>query len=206
MKKLLVISLMLAMSISLGVIAPTFADTKTKTEKTSIASSSENMYVYDNLIVSPVVFNVKTGQSLNLNIQNLSTKPIYFKVPSMNVNVEVDKNSKAVVPLSFSNPTDKTIWFRVQQGQSNNKQGSFNVADYTPPVAAVSSGSGMDDSFLKNIINYDSTFTYNEKPEPEYKSESEMTQDAQTEPETPAVVEPTPKPAHKSGGYVRGYW
>lgn len=185
-----------ALSLLIGAQLATFAQT-TETE----------LVVYSQELVSPLYFDVKTGETLNLKIINNSRAPIKFEVPIMSISVEVDKTAKTVVPINFSNPAEKNVWYIVKQDGSNNKTGLFRITDYAVKVPT-SDVNSIDTSVLKNIINYDTTFVYEDKPEPVYNPTPSYTY---TPMETPIYTEPEPVPVEKpvqpaSGRYVRGYW
>jgi hypothetical protein len=180
-------------------------------------NTEAKLNVYSNELVSPLYYDVKTGETLNLEINNNSKDKIMFKVPLMNIAVDVPKNSKIIVPVSFTNPPAKDIWFMVGQEGSNNKSGTFKVIDYTVNVPT-SNVAGIDTSPLSDIINYDTTFVYEEKPEPVYNvtpyvptydttsttTYSPVEKPIYTEPEPAPVTKPVQAPSR--GGYVRGYW
>lgn len=179
-------------------------------------SGETSLMVYSGELVSPLKFDVKTGDTLNLKIQNKSNEDIIFEVPLMDISVAIEKNTKSVVPISFTNPADKNIWFIVKQLGGNNKNGTFNVVDYTVKVPT-SNVNRINTSSLRDIINYDTTFVYDEKPEPIYRTNImpsvSYTPSSSYEPvEKPIYTEPDPEPIEKpvsapvSGGYVRGYW
>ncbi|MGD9580168.1 MAG: hypothetical protein AB7V50_02245 [Vampirovibrionia bacterium] len=195
-KKLLVgsFALTVALTASVGVFAQT---------------NESELNVYSQELVSPLGFDVRTGETLNLRIFNKSDHSISFEVPLMSISVDLEKNSKTVVPINFSNPADKDIWFIIKQEGSNNKTGTFKVTDYSIKVPT-SDVNSIDTSALKDIINYDTTFVYEDKPEPIYRTTPVV---QSYEPlETPIYAEPEPAPAAvepapvKTGGYVRGYW
>jgi hypothetical protein len=183
----------------------------------SFAQTARQLNVFSEELVSPLKYDVKTGETLNLEIKNSSNQNVYFRVPLMDVSVEIPKNSRVVVPINFSNPADKNIWFIVQQEGSNNKTGQFAVIDYTVKVPT-SNVDRIDTSPLNDIINYDTTFVYEEKPEPVYRttpsvstyqpsystSSGPVEKPIYTEPEPEPVSKPVSKPS--TGGYVRGYW
>lgn len=174
------------------------------------AQTNENeLNVYSQELVSPLGYDVRTGETLNLKIVNSSEHAIKFEVPLMSISVDLDKNSKTIVPINFSNPADKDIWFIIKQNGGNNKSGTFKVTDYSVKVPT-SDVNRIDTSSLRDIINYDTTFVYEDKPEPIYSSVPVV---QSYEPlETPIYAEPEPEPAPvepvptQSGGYVRGYW
>lgn len=153
-------------------------------------NSEAVLNIYSPELFSPLKFNVNTNDTLNLRVNNESNQNVKFQVPMMDISVEIAKNSKAVVPMSFTNPADKNIWFIIKMAGSNNKNGEFIVTDYKVNVPT-SDVNGIDISYLKEIINYDKTFTYEDKPEPVY-SEPQATPEATEKPQT--------------GGFVRGYW
>lgn len=170
-------------------------------------------------MVTPLKFNVGAGEKLDLNIVNESNNQVTFNIPLMSISEKVEKNSNKTVTLDFSQPADKNIWFLVMQPGNNNSTGVFTISDFTastavPTTPSVSStGSSQSDSaFLNNLINYDTNYTYQEKPEPTYN--------------VPAAPESCPNPnlkikyskttppqetqqtvaAPKTRKYVRGYW
>lgn len=173
-------------------------------------TSNTPLQVYSDDLVSPLNFDVKMGETLNLDIQNKTFNEVTFEVPLMNVSVTIDKNSKAVVPVNFTNPSAKNVWFIVKQQGGNNKTGQFIVTDYAVKVPT-SDVNSIDTSSLKDIINYSTAFTYDEKPEPVYSAPAPNASSYKpvetpiyTEPSSEPVAKPAAKPA--SGGYVRGYW
>ena len=166
---------------------------------------STELNVFSQELVSPLYFDVKMGETLNLKLINKSRQQAIFEVPVMSISVEVDKNSTAVVPLNFSNPVEKNVWYILKQEGSNNKTGLFRITDYSVKVPT-SDVNSLDTSALKDIINYDTTFVYEDKPEPIYRSTPAIS--TYKPMETPIYTEPEPEPVVKpaSGGYVRGYW
>lgn len=165
-------------------------------------STEDILNIYSQELFSPLKFDVNTNDTLNLRVNNTSNQSVIFEVPLMDISVEVDKNAKVVVPISFTNPADKDIWFIIKMAAGNNKTGIFKVMDYKvyQPTSDVDR---INTSVLKDIINYNKTFYYAEKPEPVYNTTSS---DSYKSVEEPIYSEPDPAPASKAGGYVRGYW
>ncbi|MEW5820092.1 MAG: hypothetical protein AB1782_07850 [Cyanobacteriota bacterium] len=165
--------------------------------------------VFSEELVSPLNFDVTTGETLNLKIVNKSDQAIKFEVPIMSISVEVDKNSDVVVPMNFSNPAEKNVWYIVKQEGSNNHTGLFRITDFTIKVPT-SDVNSINTGVLKDIINYDTTFVYEDKPEPIYRTTPAPTYSTYEPMETPIYTEPEPVPVEKpvtpAGGYVRGYW
>jgi len=188
-------ALTIALSATVGVFAQT---------------NESELNVYSQELVSPLGYDVTTGQTLNLKVINSSENGITFEVPLMSISVDLDKNSKTVVPINFTNPADKDIWFIIKQNGGNNKTGTFKVTDYAVKVPT-SDVNSIDTSSLKDIINYDTTFVYEDKPEPIYSSlpvaqtYGPLETPIYAEPEAAPVAAPKAAPA-QSGGYVRGYW
>lgn len=150
-------------------------------DQIEMVKTSEYSIDVSNQLTDPVRFEVKVGQKLNLIINNYSTHPITFEVPMMNTLVQIPKNSRAIVPLDFTNPSDDDIWYLISNaGQVRKRPGLFKVTDYPEFVAITMPPSSNID--LSSIINYEKYV------------------------ET-ADVEPTyTTPKTKTGGYVRGYW
>lgn len=192
-RKLLMSSLLVAIILTGSTNAFVNAQTATSAADQSLTVSSDK-------IASRYTYEVKTGQTLNLEIKNYSQSDLIFEVPVMKIAVSVLKNSTAVVPLNFSNPPEKNVFFRIDiQDGVQNMTGSFIVTDYVKgpsgtPVPQI------DTSMLNPIINFDKSFTYEDKPEPSYAPATASEPPMYSEPAAPQS-----KPAAKSN-YVRGYW
>lgn len=137
-------------------------------------------------IVSPHAFSVHTGDQVGLEVRNHTAQNVRFDVPSMDVSVEVPATSYVVVPLNFSRPADDEIFWRLSlnNGGRNNIEGRFLVCDFANqcPIATTT----VDTTELNSIINYDTTFDYEDKPEPMYN-------------------QPTQVETERSD-FIRGYW
>lgn len=171
----------------------------------AFAQQAVELKILSQELVSPAGFDVKTGETVNVKVINRSEADATFMVPVMDISVEVPKNHSVVVPLNFSNPPEKNVWYRINiKGGSNNRPGIFNVTDYTVKVPT-SNVESIDTSVLKDIINYDTTFVYEDKPEPVYRTTPAPDYNTYEPVEKPIYTEPAPNPVEK-GGYVRGYW
>lgn len=197
MKKSILTSL-----IVIGLLMITTVSTIAETSK-----KTSDMIVYSSVLVSPLNYDVKTGDLVNLKISNRSNQNITFRIPIMNIDVEVNKNSNKVVPVNFENPKEKSITFFVTLAPGNSKTGSFKVTDYQ--VKQYSSNvEAIDTTALSSIINYKKTdsewearYSITPKEEPvsisvEEKESIEVEQTTQQ-----------PEPAkEQTGGFVRGFW
>lgn len=134
-----------------------FAATNAYAEKKEV-----DLTVYSPVLASPLHYDVKTGDSLDLTIKNRSNSEIKFTIPMMKSDITVEKNSKVTIPIDFSKPPESTISFFIQQQGSNHKDGTFKVIDYTVPKLT-SNVQGIDTSSLKDIINYSKTSKWEDK-------------------------------------------
>lgn len=171
----------------------------------AFAQKQVELKILSQELVSPTGFDVKTGETLNVKVINRSRADATFDVPVMDISVAIPKNHSVVVPVNFSNPPEKNVWYRVNiKGASNNRPGTFKVTDYSVRVPT-SNVEGINTSVLRDIINYDTTFVYEDKPEPVYRTTPAPTYNTYEPVEKPIYTEPEPDPVQK-GGYVRGYW
>lgn len=185
-----------------GLFLTANATIEAKTNK--IASE---MVIYSPVLVSPLNYDVKTGDLINLKLNNRSNQDIVFRVPLMDIDVEISKYSNKVVPINFSKPPEKAITFFVKLAPGNTKTGTFKVSDYK--VKEYSSNvEAIDTTVLKDIINY-------KKSDSEWEAKYSMSPKEEpvailVEEEESVEVEETPEPVspqkEKSGGFVRGFW
>lgn len=189
-----------------------FAATNAYAEKKDV-----DLNVYSPVLASPLHYDVKTGDTLNLTIKNKSNNDITFTIPMLKNDVTVEKNSKTTIPVDFSNPPEETISFFIQQEGSNHKDGTFKVMDYTVPKLT-SNVEGIDTSVLKDIINYSKTSKWEQK----YSTREVVEEDViiisekdqpvnetiiikEVKEEPKKEVKETPKTPKKKR-FIRGYW
>lgn len=168
--------------------------------------------VYSDVLASPLHYDIKTGDTLDLTILNRSNNEIKFTIPMLKNDITVEKNSKIVVPIDFSNPPEETISFFIQQQGSNRKDGTFKITDYSVPKLT-SNVEKIDTSALKDIINYSKTSEWDQKYSTTLVVDqntvviSEKDQPVKITTEEESSEEQTVKqttPQKKR--YIRGYW
>lgn len=186
-------------------------------------TKEEILNVFSPTLVSPLSFYVKTGNTINLKIVNQSDNAVKFMIPMMKISVEVDKLANTIVPINFSLPNSKEVWFILEQNGASNKTGSFIVTDYVSSANTIADNlNNIDTSFLNQIINFNKDYKYEDKPEPVYSApvnsaEVPIYSEDKAKPAIEAVEKKetnlTPDPVTKKeikhttkGKYVRGYW
>lgn len=166
--------------------------------------------VYSDVLASPLHYDVKTGDTLDLTILNRSNNEIKFTIPMLKNDITVEKNSKIVVPIDFSNPPEETIAFIIQQQGGNRKDGTFKVTDYTVPKLT-SNVERIDTSALNSIINYSKTSEWDQKYSTTVVVDkntvviSEKDQPVKVNTEE-KVTEEIELKAPEKKRYIRGYW
>lgn len=122
-----------------------YADNTTTVEEYNKLTSTSNasvpvglnkhIVIYGPPLGSSMNMDVLTNQKVNFEIENRSNERLIFEITSKNIAVEIPKKSTRNIEVTFDNPIDKHLYYKLDQLGSNLKPGVITVTDYTVPHA-----------------------------------------------------------------------